>query len=221
MNNGDEPSAQLEPAIVVVIEDDERARGALVFQLSTAGLQVVPYSSAESFLARAEAINPDCIVADICLPRMNGLQLLAEIRRRDPFVSVAFITGHADMSIGVQAMRAGALDCLEKPFDDQSLLRVIAQGVGLSRLRRSEHHQRLELEERERSLTPREREVFGLITAGLLNKQVGAELGPSESTIKKHRSRIMKKMGADSFAELVRMSDLLNTQNNRARKQPG
>ena len=204
-----ESSDAIESVRVAVVEDDERARQALTFQLATAGVQVVSHPSAESFLNASDLEKFDCIVADIHLPKMNGLQLLERTKQLAPFVSMVFITGHSDMSIGVQAMRDGAVDCLEKPIDDRALLRAIRHGANLSRLKRSVHLRRLELLKRESTLTPREREVFALITSGLLNKQVGAKLGPTERTIKTHRGRIMKKMGADSLAELVRMFETL------------
>jgi len=204
-----ESSDAIESVRVAVVEDDERALQALTFQLATAGVQVVSHPSAESFLNASDLEKFDCIVADIHLPKMNGLQLLERTKQLAPFVSMVFITGHSDMSIGVQAMRDGAVDCLEKPIDDRALLRAIRYGANLSRLKRSVHLRRLELLKRESTLTPREREVFALITSGLLNKQVGAKLGPTERTIKTHRGRIMKKMGADSLAELVRMFETL------------
>lgn len=194
---------------IAIVEDDERAREALAFQLGTAGWQVAAYPFAEAFLEASGSKEFHCIVADVCLPRMNGLQLLAEIKRLQPFVSIILITGHADMSIGVQAMREGAVDCLAKPIDDQALVNAIRRGADLSRVKRAEHLQRLELDKRESTLTPREREVFALITSGLLNKQVGAILGPTEQTIKIHRRRVMQKMGADSLADLVRMAEVL------------
>jgi len=203
------PVTILKSHAVAIVEDDDRVREALVFLLTTAGLQVESHSSAEDFLEAADPHRFDCIVADICLPKMNGLQLLAEIKNSAPFVSIIFVTGRGDMSTGVRAIREGALDCLEKPVDDLALLDAIQRGVELSRAHRSDHLWRLELGTRERSLTPREREVFALITSGLLNKQVGAELGPSEHTVKKHRARVMQKMGAESLADLVRMAEIL------------
>ena len=205
-----EISAAVNPTCnIAIIEDDTSMREALSFQLETAGYRVVSHPSAESFLEHAASKHSDCIVVDLCLPRMNGLQLLVQIKRSLPFVSIVLITGHGDMSTGVRAMREGAADCLQKPIDDQTLLHAIAHAADLSRSNRATHLWRLELEKRQSSLTRREREVFSLITAGLLNKQVGAELGPSEWTVKKHRARVMSKMGADSLAELVRMSEIL------------
>lgn len=211
--NNLQPSAafgvQPEAICVAVIDDDERFREALSFQLRTADISVDAYRSAESFLEAARAKQFDCIVADICLSRLNGLQLLAMLKQSTPFSSIVVITGHGDLSLGVQAMREGAIDCLEKPIDDASLLWAVKRGVELFRSNRAAYLQRMELEKREESLTTREREVFALITAGMLNKQVGAELGPSEQTVKKHRARVMNKMGATSLADLVRMAEIL------------
>jgi len=194
---------------VAIIEDDESVRNALIFQLSTAGFAVVAYSSAEELLESADAKDFDCVVADIYLPRMNGLQLQEELNRTIPYASIVFVTGHGDLSLGMHAMRQGAVNFLEKPVDDQALLSSIARGARLSRERRAEQFRRIEVEELERSLTSREREVFVLITAGSLNKQVGAELGTTERTVKAHRASIMSKMGAASLADLVRMAGIL------------
>ncbi len=204
-----ETREQIKTVTIAVIEDDGPTREALAFQLGTAGFRVVAHPSAESFLNATSSKDADCIVADICLPRMNGLELLAEMRRSAPFVSIVFVTGRGDMSIGVQAMREGAVDCLNKPVDDAALLNAVRRGTDLCRMRRAEHMRLLELKEREKTLTPREHQVFALITSGLLNKQVGAQLGPAERTIKTHRGRVMTKMGAGSLADLVRMAETL------------
>jgi FixJ family two-component response regulator len=197
------------PIRVAIVEDDERVRQALLFQLGTAGFEVAAYSCAEELLEAVDAKEFDCVVADIYLPRMNGLQLQEELNRTVPYASIVFITGHGDLSLGMHAMRKGAVDFLEKPVDDQALLSSIARGADLSRRRRAEQLQRIELEDLQRSLTSREREVFGLITTGLLNKQVGTELGTTERTVKAHRASVMSKMGAGSLADLVRMAGSL------------
>lgn len=194
---------------VAIIEDEEPMRQALAFQLGTAGFEVIAYATAEELLEAEDSQKFDCVVADIYLPGMNGLQLQAELNRTVPYASIVFITGHGELSMGMHAMRKGAVDFLEKPVDDQVLLDSIARGAELSRSRRAEHVKRMELEERRDSLTRRERETFTLITTGLLNKQVGAELGTTERTIKAHRSSIMNKMGASSLADLVRMAEIL------------
>jgi len=194
---------------VAVVEDDERMRQALVFQVETAGISVSAFACAEDFLKIASANEFDCVVADIYLPRMNGLQLQEELSRTVPYASIVFITGHGDLSLGMHAMRKGAVDFLEKPVDEQSLLSSIARGARLWRERRAEQFERVEVEEHRSTLTSREREVFALITAGLLNKQVAGELGTTERTIKAHRASVMGKMGAGSLADLVRMAGIL------------
>jgi two-component system response regulator FixJ len=204
-----ETDAETGGITIAVVEDDERMRQALHFQLSTAGFQVATYSSAEKFFEASAAMEFDCVVADIYLPRMNGLRLQEELSRTVPYVSIVFITGHGDLSLGMHAMRKGAVDFLEKPLDDGALLSAITRGAVLSRKRRAEQLQRIELEKRQSTLTPREGEVFLLITAGLLNKQIGAELGATERTIKAHRGRVMDKMNAGSLADLVRMAGIL------------
>ncbi|MGD0076454.1 MAG: response regulator [Candidatus Binataceae bacterium] len=194
---------------IAVVEDDERMLQALIFQLGTAGFQVAAYASAEQFFKASATKEFDCVVADICLARMSGLQLQEELSRRASNASIVFITGRGNLSIGVQAMRAGAVDVLEKPLDDKVLLTAIKRGVQRSRAGRAERAERLDIERRFSSLPVRQREVFTLITAGLLNKQVAAELGISERTVKVHRERLRRKMGADSPAELARMAGVL------------
>jgi RNA polymerase sigma factor (sigma-70 family) len=198
-------------ARVAVVDNDERVREALAFQLSTAGYKVASHASADELLASENPNNFDCVVAEIFLPRMNGLQLQERLMETGNFVSIVFIAERDDLSLIVHAMKAGAVDVLSKPVDDEALLTAIERGVERTRVERKEHIQKLDLEERFRSLPPRQREVFALITAGFLNKQVAAELGISERTVKVHRERLRRKMGADSLAELARMASMLRT----------
>jgi FixJ family two-component response regulator len=200
---------------VALIEDDENGRQALTFQLRTAGFEVSAYASAEELLEASGENEFDCVVADIYLPKMNGLQLQKELGRSIPHASIVFITGHGDLSLGMHAMRNGAVDFLEKPVDDGALLNSVARGSELSRRQRAQRRQLTELEDAQRSLTAREREVFALITSGLLNKQVAAELGTTERTVKAHRASVMNKMGAGSLAELVHMSGVLQLHSSR------
>jgi two-component system, LuxR family, response regulator FixJ len=194
---------------VAVVEDDEQLRDALAFQISTTGIQVVTFTSAEEFLEAGSPDAFDCIVVDLFLPKINGLELQERLHRTDASASVIFISGHGDLSLGMHAMRKGAVDFLEKPVDDEALLTAIMRAVALSRKRRIEDARRIELEGRLQTLTRREREVFLLVTAGLLNKQVGAEMGTTERTVKAQRQQVMSKMQADSLADLVRMAGTL------------
>ena len=198
-------------ARVAVVDSDERVREALAFQLSTAGFKVASHASADELLTSESPKNLDCVVAEIFLPRVNGLQLQERLTETRNFVSIVFITERDDLSVIVHAMKAGAVDVLRKPVDDEALLTAIERGVQRTRVERKEHIQRFDLEERFRSLPPRQREVFAMITAGFLNKQVAAELGISERTVKVHRERLRRKMGADSLAELARMASMLRT----------
>jgi len=215
-----ETRARFRGITVAAVEDDERMRQALVFQIVTAGYEVDAYASAEEFLEAGNAEGFDCIVVDMNLPRMNGLQLQEELNRTVPFASIVFITAYGDLSVGMHAMREGAVDFLEKPVDDETLLSSIARGADLSRTQRAEYLQRIELEERHGCLTPRERDVFGLITAGFLNKQAGAELGTTERTVKAHRERVMSKMRASSLADLVQMAGILHIHPERTQIPP-
>ncbi len=196
-------------SMVAVIDDDEPARRALLRQLNCAGFRAVGFAGGIEFVNAAAHRDFDCVVADMYLPIMDGLQLQAEIKRISPDLSIVFITGHGDLSVGLAAMKQGAVDFLEKPLHEDALIEAVRRGADLCRQRRAAQARRVQLEGRYETLTRREREVFDLVAAGRLNKQAGADLGITERTIKVHRGRVMQKMGADSLATLVRMAIIL------------
>jgi len=195
---------------VAVIDDDKSARTSLARLIKTAGIEVVAFSSAHEFLDDPIRTQVDCAVTDVRMPGVDGFKLQETLAETLPHLSVVFITGHGDIPMTVKAIRGGAVDFLEKPVDDEALLEAIRRAAERSRNQKASQAEIGDIRRRYELLTPREREVFQLVTAGLLNKQAGAELGTSERTIKVHRGRVMFKMKAESLAELVRMADQLH-----------
>ena len=196
-------------AIVFVVDDDEPMRKSLQNLIGSVGLKVEAFASAQEFLRSKLTDVPGCLVLDVRLPGLSGLDLQKRMVEAGIEIPIIFITGHGDIPMTVQAMKAGAVEFLTKPFRDQDLLDAIQQALDRDRAARKQRTQINELHNRLDSLTPREREVMGLVVAGLLNKQIAGELGTSETTIKIHRHQVMEKMGAGSLAELVRMADRL------------
>jgi RNA polymerase sigma factor (sigma-70 family) len=195
---------------VFVVDDDAPVRRAVSRLLRSAAHEVEAFPSAEGFLkALPPDAGPSCVVVDLKMPGLTGLQLQEEMRRRGLELPIVFISGHADVTSSVLAMKGGALDFLEKPFSGDQLLGAVAEALEQDRRNREARAERERLEARLARLTPRERQVFALVVTGLGNKQVGWELGATEKTIKVHRARVMEKMEAGSLAELVRMSDAL------------
>lgn len=195
--------------LVAVVDDDELVRRSLLRLISSAGYEVDPFASAAELLGRAGPQRHDCLVVDLRMPVMTGLELQRELRRAAPSSSIVFISGHGNVPASVEAMKAGAVDFLEKPIASEQLLAAIGRAIERSRILRAEHVEIEQLRRAYEMLTRRERQVFALIAAGLLNKQVAAELGNAEKTVKFHRSNVMDKMGADSLAHLVKMAGKL------------
>jgi FixJ family two-component response regulator len=193
-------------AIVFVVDDDISVRESLELLIRCEGWQPETFASAQEFLDRTRALVPSCLVLDVSLPGLNGLDLQNRVAVERTDMPIIFITGHGDVPMTVQAMKAGAVEFLTKPFSDQVLLSAIRQALERSRLVLGHEAEMQALRDCYASLTPRERQVMTLVVTGLLNKQVGGELGISEITVKAHRGKVMQKMKADSLPDLVKMT---------------
>jgi FixJ family two-component response regulator len=196
--------------IVFVVDDDVSVRESLELLIDNEGWRPEVFASAQEFLDHPRALVPSCLLLDISLPGLNGLDLQKRIALERTDMPIIFITGYGDVPKTVQAMKAGAVEFLTKPFNDEVLLTAIRQALERSRLARTEETALQELRDRYALLTPREREVMTLVVSGLLNKQVGGELGISEITVKAHRGQVMQKMKANSVADLVKMAGRLH-----------
>jgi FixJ family two-component response regulator len=206
--------------IVFVVDDDESMRRALARLIRTAGLEVEAFRSAQAFLDQPLPDRPACLVLDLRLQGSSGLDLQTELIGRKHYVPIIFITAYGDIASTVSAMKQGAVDFLEKPFKPSNLLDCIRRALALSQKQRAEQKEAAELERRFATLTLRERDVLMQVVTGKLNKQIASDLASAEKTIKVHRGRVMKKMGAGSVADLVRMTQKLGGQSTLASSTP-
>jgi len=193
--------------VVYIVDDDASVRKSLTRLVAAAGYQVHAFASAREYLARGPSTGPSCLVLDVRMPGLTGLDLQKALAGSEHRTAIVFITGHGDIAMSVTAMKAGAVDFLTKPFAGQDLLDAIQRALAKDTRDLGTEARVAEIQERVKALTPRETEVFALVVTGMLNKQIAAELGIGEKTVKVHRARVMEKMRAASVAELVRLAD--------------
>ncbi|MDD5544175.1 MAG: response regulator transcription factor [Acidobacteriia bacterium] len=194
---------------VYVVDDDHSVRRALKNLLRSVGLEVETFGSAQEFLSRQRSDVPSCLILDVRLPGLSGLDVQRKIAEANVNIPIVFLTGHGDIQMSVRAMKAGAVEFLTKPFRDQDLLDAVRLALERDREVRAQQAEKAEYRDRYETLTPREQEVMALVVRGLLNKQIAGELGTSEATVKLHRGRVMHKMQAVSLPDLLRMADKL------------
>ncbi len=211
-----EPSQQ-SSAVIAIVDDDDWVRDGLERLIRSLGWKAETFASAQEFLARHGAEEPSCLVLDLQLPGLSGLDLQKRMAEVGLEIPIVFLTGHGDIPASVQAMKAGAVEFLTKPVDEQKLLQAIQEAIERNRRTRQQHAGVRELRERYDSLTAREQEVLQQVVSGLLNKQIAAELNITEFTVKFHRGHIMRKMRAESLADLVRMAENLGIRSRTAR----
>lgn len=203
--------------VVFVVDDDPSVRSSLKFLLNTVGLQVEGFDSADNFLRKQLPDAPSCLVLDVRLPGLSGLDFQRELAAKNIRIPVIFLTGYGDIPMSVRAMKAGAVEFLTKPFRDQELLDAVAIALERDRGRREQDKGTVVLQSRYDSLTSREKEVISMVAAGLLNKQIADQLGTAESTVKVQRSRAMEKMHAESLVDLIRMIEKLKDQSGKTK----